>query len=135
MGRPRYLGPRRRYAISAFYCSVFLLLIKLLCCYTVFCQKFLRKVKNILNKFSDEKDRSTSVIKEIPYVEKRNRCLGNYWRYVPAVVLLLEKSQPIDSDGKNICSHITVKLNSEGENKSCNLLLNAIGVTSCIEKK
>ncbi|XP_028175822.1 DNA repair protein RAD51 homolog 4-like [Ostrinia furnacalis] len=78
------------------------------------------------------KEQSTTLYRETAYIEKRNRCLGNYWRHVPSVILLLDKSQPILCDGKHICSHLTVtKMKSaEGKIKSCNLQLTACGITS-----
>lgn len=77
--------------------------------------------------FSDEQEQSTTAYKDVVYIEKQNRCLGNYWRHVPSLLLLLEKSPANDSSySHNI--HVTDMSSYDRENKKCILNCNNSGI-------
>ncbi|XP_050345145.1 DNA repair protein RAD51 homolog 4 isoform X2 [Nymphalis io] len=67
-------------------------------------------------------------IKDLTYTEKRTRCLGKYWKTIPALVLVLEKNKLEN----NICDTVKVLVTKHinpTEVKSCFIKVNAQGVS------
>lgn len=79
----------------------------------------------------DDREQSVTAFKEVVYIEKYNRCLGNYWRQVPALLLLIEKSPTEDSSEDHIISITNI---TSIENKKCLLKVNASGIIPLYSK-
>ncbi|XP_045491762.1 DNA repair protein RAD51 homolog 4 isoform X2 [Colias croceus] len=74
-------------------------------------------------------DTTCSTSKENVYVETKNRCLGKYWRQIPLIVLLLEKSTSTSNDTNNQNVNITVIDSNMHQNSQCSINISCSGVT------
>ncbi|XP_026757995.2 DNA repair protein RAD51 homolog 4 isoform X1 [Galleria mellonella] len=71
----------------------------------------------------------SSILKEPGFVEKRNRCLGKYWKHIPTTVVLLEKSQMSTVDNTSDLNVTVIKCCNIECDRYCTLKLGDFGVT------
>ncbi|XP_059048561.1 DNA repair protein RAD51 homolog 4-like [Achroia grisella] len=77
----------------------------------------------------EDDEELSSLLKEPGYVEKRNRCLGKYWRYIPGTVMILEKSQISTLHNTSQLSITVIKYGNTECERHCILQLSELGLT------
>ncbi|KAM3963424.1 rad51 recombinase D [Aphomia sociella] len=87
-----------------------------------------RWIDQDISELEDEAEHT--VYKESGYIEKRNRCLGKYWRTIPSTVLMLEKTQICTDDNTHQLSLCLSKYCNIEWIKSATLLWKAVTHTS-----